>query len=343
MSFRLLCSAPYCEDGTSTYRAWGPVTELRKLIPDLDVLSPHTLSTSPSGNRLAWPEFQNVDAVMLQRPFAPDHVAMAHMSKMYKKPLWVDYDDDLFAVPKDNPTHTNYEQPQVKANIEQICKFADIVTVSTKALGERLAKFNPKVLVIPNALNMRLLHRLDPALPRNKLILWRGSHCHFSDLHDHTDQLMEAYSKFPEWSWCFVGYNPTWITNKMDSKRVRVLPFDNDYLNFMGNMQKLRAAIQIVPLIPHDFNFAKSRIAHLEGSLAGSAILAPDWEEWQDGKIYRYSGAQDFQDKLFNMLDTPLDQLAETNNQDWSWVEQNRQLSSVNQLRAGIIEAFKRT
>jgi hypothetical protein len=154
---------------------------------------------------------------------------------------------------------------------------------------------------------------------------------------------MAAYKEFPEWSWCFVGYNPTWLTNQMDKqKRVRHLQFDNDYMNFMGNMQKLRAAVQIVPLTAIDFNFAKSRIAHLEGSLAGAAILAPDWEEWQEGQLYRYSGAHDFQEKLFHMLKTPLEDLAETNNRDWEWCNLNRNLSSVNEMRKGILEAFRK-
>ncbi len=291
---------------------------------------------------MAWPEIQNVDAVFLQRPFAADHAMMAHIAKMYKKPLWVDFDDDLQSVPDCNPTHSLYNTPEVKKNLENICRMADIITTATKALGASVAKWNPKVLVVPNALNMRILNRLDGALPRNKCVLWRGSHCHFTDLFDHTDQILAAYREFPDWSWCFVGYNPTWITRHMDKqKRVRVVPFDNDYLNFIGNMQKLRAAVQIVPLVPCDFNFAKSRIAHLEASLAGSAVLAPDWEEWSDGHIYRYSDAADFQTKLFQMLQTPLEQLAETNNKDWLWVESQRNLTVVNEFRKGIVQAFR--
>ena len=343
MSFRLLCHAPFAEDGTSQYRAWGPITELRKLIPDLDVISVHTLASSASGTRLAWPEIKNLDAVMLQRPFAGDHVMIAHMAKKYKKPLWVDFDDDLLAVPSDNPTHYNYATPEVARNIEQLCAMSDIVTVSNKFLGAKLAKYNPKVLVVPNALDLNVLTRLDQALPRNKLVLWRGSHCHFTDLHEYTEQLLAAYREFPDWSWAFVGYNPTWITKHMDmQKRCRVLPFDNDYLNFMSNMQRLRAAVQIVPLVTNDFNLSKSRIAHLEGSLAGSAILAPDWEEWQEGKLYRYSGADDFKEKLFHMLASSIEQLAEVNNQDWDWVVKNRSLNGINEFRRGIIEAFRR-
>jgi len=342
MSFRLLLDAPFPEDGTSQYRAWGPITELRKAIPDLELHSFHTVASHASGTRLAWPEIMNVDAVMLQRPFAPDRVMMAHMAKIYKKPLWVDYDDDLLAVPECNPTHANYETPDVKRNIESICKMADIVTVSTKALGAKLSKFNPKILVVPNGLNMRLLSRMDPAIPRNKCVMWRGSHCHFSDLFDHTPQILAAYKEFPDWSWCFVGYNPTLITRQMDrQKRVRYLQFDNDYTNFIGNLQKLRAAVQIVPLAPMDFNFCKSRIAHVEASLAGSAVLAPDWEEWQEGTLYRYSGADDFQEKLFSMLRTPLEDLAKTNNKDWEWVSQHRVLTATNELRKGIIQAFR--
>ena len=343
MSFKMLCFAPYPEDGTSQYRCWGPLNEVRRLIPDLDLVSLHTLSSNPAGTRLSWVEMGMVDAVMIQRPFAPEHVSIAHMAKLHKKPLWVDYDDDLFTVPKDNPTHLNYNTPQVKQGIEAICKMADIITVSTKFLGQKLAKFNPKVMVVPNGLNMRMLHRMDDALPRNKCVVWRGSHCHLMDLFEHTEQILAAYNAFPEWGFTFVGYNPTWITNKMDmEKRCRFLPFDNDYTTYMSNMQKLRAAVQIVPLIPIDFNFAKSRIAHIEGSFAGSAVLAPDWEEWQDGKIYRYSGVHDFQEKLFGMLATPLEDLAATNNQDWEWVSKHRTLAVTNEFRRGILEAFRR-
>lgn len=291
---------------------------------------------------MGWAEIQNVDAIFLQRAFMPDHVQMAHLAKLYKIPIWVDYDDDILAVPADNPTHYNYEQPAVKQNIEQICKMADIITVSTKALGAKLSKFNPKVLVVPNALNLHLLNRLDSALPRNKCVVWRGSHCHFADLHEHTNEILAAYNEFPEWGWVFVGYNPTWITKHMDAqKRTRILHFDNDYLNFMGNLQRVRGAVHIVPLIPCDFNFAKSRIAHMEASFAGSAVLAPDWEEWQDGRLYRYSGAHEFKERLFTMLGTSLEELTDANNQDWSWVEAHRTLTKINELRKSILDAFQ--
>jgi hypothetical protein len=344
MSFRLLVGAPFPEDGTSIYRAWGPIPELRKSIPDLEIESFHTISSNASPSpRIAWPEMQNIDAVMLQRPFTHDMVQMAHITKKHKKPLWIDYDDDLQSVPEDNPTHWMYNTPEVRQNVEAISRMADIITVSTKFLGEKIAKFNPKVLVVPNALNMRWLTPMDSAIPRNKCVMWRGSHCHFADLDEYTEQILAAYREFPDWSWVFLGYNPTWITKHMDRKsRARIIPFTNDYIDFIQNMQNLRCAVQIIPLVHQDFNFAKSRVAHIEASLAGSAVLAPDWEEWQDGHIYRYSGKQDFQEKLFHMLKTPLEELAEVNKKDWIWVNENRTLGKVNEFRRAILEAFRR-
>lgn len=324
---RLLVNSPHPEDGTSLYRSWGALGSIRK--EGLELINPPP--------RISWVEMENVDAVFLQRPFIPYQVELCHLARSMKKPIWIDYDDDLLAVPRDNPTSGTYNSTQSLNNVKEITKMANIVTVSTEALRAKYSEYNPNIHVVPNGLNMNILHRIDTNVARNKVIVWRGSWSHNMDLWTHTAAIREAYEKFPDWSWCFFGFDPWWITADWSPNRYRHIPFDNIYTNFIGNLQKMRGAVHIVPLSDSPFNRAKSRISHLEASLAGSAVLTPDWEEWQDGGNVRYNGVQGFRDMFFQMLDAPVELHAKTNDEDWKWVSENRTLEQTNKLRKSII------
>lgn len=288
-------------------------------------------------DKVSWVDMQNSDAMFLQRPFRPVEVQLAEMAKKHKKKLWVDYDDDLTCLPTDNPTYDMYTSRPVQESIQRICAMADVITVSTEDLAKKIRNFNKRVFVVPNGIDLNLFSRVSENVTRNQCIVWRGGASHFRDLHDQTDAIMQAYHTFPSWSFCWFGYNPTWITGKMHPDRSRYVPWNPDHITYMHNLQKMRGALHIVPLADHEFNRAKSRIAHLESSLAGSVCIAPDWREWQEGRLFSYGETRTFKQALFQALDTPMAELASMNRADFDWVQNNRSLEKVNKLRHGVL------
>jgi hypothetical protein len=330
-TYRLFVWAPVPEDATSKVRAWGVLPRLRSRCA-LELVAPR-----PQVN---WTDIVSVDGVFFQRPFMPNQTMLAQAAKSYRVPIVCDWDDDLLCVPTDNPTHANYNNPQSKENVMNLARMADLVTVSTEPLRQTMLKFNPNVHVVPNALDMRIHTRMTDSLPRNPVVMWRGGHTHMRDLMHHTDQIMAAYEAFPDWSFVFMGYNPWWITERMAPTRCRYVPFQPEYVYYMNDLCKMRAAIQIVPLDDSPFNRAKSRIAHIESALAGSVCLAPNWDEWQGGGVVNYASPGDFGKKLQELMGTPIETLGAMNNESWAWVSKNRVLDHTNELRAQLLHRF---
>ena len=129
---RLLVNCPAKRDGTSVYRAWG-------VLPYLGASGLELVECPSSIN---WTDMVSCDAVFIQRPIIQGAINLAMYAKQYRKPVWIDYDDDLFCVPKDNPAHDMYNQDAYKENIKRLCSIADVVTVSTKALADKLKPFS---------------------------------------------------------------------------------------------------------------------------------------------------------------------------------------------------------
>jgi len=79
--------------------------------------------------------------VFYQRPYDPNHLAICIAVKKYNRPLWLDFDDDFFSVPTDNPSFEYYGDPQSQKVMAEIISLADVITVTTKALKHRFSCF----------------------------------------------------------------------------------------------------------------------------------------------------------------------------------------------------------
>lgn len=331
MAYELLTMCPNNMDGTSRYRGAFVWPKLREL-GNFNIKKAH-------GNIDA-SDIVLIDGLMLQRPMMPQQVQLASLAKEYKKPIIADYDDNLLCVPPDNPTHQFYSQESYKQNVINSSRMADVITASTDHLSEVLRKYNPNVVTVPNAIDLDFVQPGSPEIPRNPIVMWRGSSTHMKDLMHHQDAILEAYKKFPNYSFAFMGYRPWFLEERMDPSRYRVLDFDNSYGNYMHNLIKFRSAIHIVPLYDHEFNRSKSNLSHLEGTVAGSMTLAPDWEEWRGTGGALYKNKQEFREKLFNLMDTPLESLSKMAQDNFTWIRENRSLNAITKIRLEVMRKY---
>lgn len=359
--FRLGCVIPSITDGTSFYRAAGPLQALEMEIPNELRLE--------TGGMINWVYLRGVNAVFMQRPFNNDHLKIMSMCRMQGKPVWIDYDDDLYTVPLQNPTHKIYSPRQVQNNITSLVTQADIVTVSTPALQIKLQKilervaaatenadvpkkyFNPeKVIVIPNGYDEKLFGYSartwgNPLPDANLCAMWRGSHTHDADLSAYTLPLTEAFMR-DGWNWTlnFVG-SPWWGTLKtleesgVNSERVVVTP-PLDPIEFFQFMLHIRPAFVFVPLLDDPFNKAKSNIAWIEASHAGAVTLAPDWEEWRRPGVINYKDGGDFRAKFSSLLKGQIDRHKNVQ-ESREYIMGNLTLSRVNRLRSQVIDKLR--
>ena len=97
---------PNPTDGTSLYRGWGPLSRIKKHLPEVEFIVANTVD---------WSVLINCDGAFLQRPFTEGHLKICEMIKNMGIKLWVDYDDDLLNVPRSNPTFENYSTCRLRS------------------------------------------------------------------------------------------------------------------------------------------------------------------------------------------------------------------------------------
>lgn len=329
INLAVLCPIP--NDVLSFWRGVGPLAELRRDNPDSLTLC--------FFNEISWHSAACVDAAFMQRPFTEKHLTSAQLLKANRVPLWVDFDDDLFSVPSWNPCASTYARPGVQKNIAEIIALADVVTVSTQLLAQKFMPLNKNIIVIPNALNTRLIGEAQPPQQQNRnLIIWRGSKTHLKDLNLMADAAIDLSRRYPEMTWLFLGESP-WFADFMPPKSV-ISAEAIDPVEYFNFLSVVRPSILVAPLVDCDFNRAKSNIAWLEASWAGAAVLAPRFAEWQQPGLTTYREPADLRTRLEEMIVTRMSSGIDSASQSWNHIRRHLTLDTVNYQRIDVIEGM---
>jgi hypothetical protein len=284
-------------------------------------------------NEVNWNILSKVDLVFMQRPSNATHLAMLQMVKDNDVAVWLDYDDDVYNVPMDNPSYGHYSK--AKPILAKCLALADAVTVSTEPIKTSFGL--DKAVVIPNAFNDYRWNIDAPVKPRKKLIYWRGSNTHTKDLSTYTEDIIQIALLNPDWHWLFLGPYP-WM---LEGKIKNIIHQDNmDLIKYMKLIKEVGPAINIVPLHDSPFNRAKSNIASLEATYAGALTLGPAWEGWKlnAGNYTPKTFKQELQ-KLIRLTDKEHQAKLEVAR---TLMEANYSLKEINKTRMDIINVLKR-
>lgn len=305
-------------DACQYYRGLGVLNELRH----------YDISTTRIQNAASWLELSASDIGFMQRPYLPQHVALAKLVKQ-QMPLWIDYDDLLTAVPESNPSYVTYAAKEVRESIEHLLRIADVVTVSTEALKTNLGL--PDARVIPNAYNdYRLPTERNVVEREGKIVLWRGTNTHVGDLYAHKDAVNALIKHNPDIKFVFVGFVP-WMLD-LSAPNIDLVAEQNMY-DFFKLLDRIAPDMLIVPLEDSAFNRCKSNIAWLETARSGTMTVAPFWESWGVPGVYAY------EDDFFDIAHAALAD-GEKWWGGWDYVQNNLLLSNVNRLRAKVVDDF---
>lgn len=329
---KILMVIPNQGDATSFYRAIGPFAALAR---------EHEISMS-FVSAIDWSMLDMVDFVFLQRPWTDEHLKLAKMCNIFRKPLWVDYDDLLFDVPVDNPSHAAFNRPNVKTNIVEITRLATVVTVSTKQLKDCLqvprAPLNQRVYVVPNAFNDQMAHLIRP-FKFKKHVNWRGTATHMRDVLTYGGPLIDYSRKNLDTTFTFVGFDPWMVTEAMPPKNTVIVP-GLSMLEYFEFMSATNPSVQHVPLADSMFNRCKSNIAWIEGAVAGAVCIGPNWPEWKRPGIMQYADEQGYYQCLERLLSSP-DECFEMHRDGMDFIRGNLMLSLVNHSRYRIMKDLK--
>lgn len=329
--FRLMVSCPNPKDATSFYRGIGPLSQLHKNFDGLELTfcSEHN-----------WSTMALCDGIFMQRPYTNDQLGIIKMAKDNNKPVWVDYDDDLFNVPYSNPAYGVYSREDVKLTIAKCISHADVVTVSTPFLKRQLqqgeAPLNRNIYVIPNAFNDYLLlgRRTAPPKQRAPLIMWRGSPTHHKDLSDYGAQIINLANSNPKWTFHFQGDKPWFIYEKLNDNSIFSPPIDP--IQYFSAINQMKPQAMMVPLSDNVFNKSKSNIAWIEAVYAGAVAIAPDWEEWNRPGCITFNSPAEFETIVTELIEGRI-AVNDLVHSGWEFIMENLRLSRVNELRAEVV------
>lgn len=285
-----------------------------------------------------WVNYSSIDILYLERPVLPSFIEGMKMAKSFNIPVWIDFDDDLFTVPKYNPAHSFYSKQETLDCIMTACRMADVITVTSPKLQKVYSKYNKNVIVIPNAWNDINFPFDMNAFSNKKIVNWRGSATHRNDLLEYKDSILKAVNLKKDWQWSWIGKEHWMISDFIDDKQKITLD-EMDIIQFFNVMKQLNPAIQIVPLKINEFNEAKSNIAWLEASYAGAVTIAPPMEQWDRPGIIRYQDMDHIYDEIADTMGNDKKRKAMWKD-SIEFIESELSLSKVNQKRIDIIESL---
>lgn len=326
----ILCWIPLEHDATSFYRALQPISQLRKIIPNLNIF--HV------GKEINMIHLAHMDVLFLQRPSSGAHLEAMRICKRLGIKIWVEYDDNLFCVPSSNPAHSLVSE-ETKKTIREILSQADIISVSTDQLKTDLAKEAPKKTfkVIPNAFN-DYLFKDTPQFRDHNMIVWRGTQSHQHDLHLFSKEIIAAAKRNPKWLFNFVGYNPFFIVSELPKQAMHTEGME--LFQYHDYIRKIYPNLFLVTLSDTDFNRCKSNIAWIEATYSGAICLGPNIPEWIKPGLLNYHSVEHFGDFLEELLTSgTIPAGKKLHALSWEYIQDNLRLSKVNQMRADLLEA----
>lgn len=327
-----ICPRP--EDITSFYRGVGPLSALQKSNSNLNIIIEKDLDIA---------KIFKSDIFFMQRPFQGAHYAAIDVAKDLKIPVWIDYDDDVLAVPTHNPHSKHYTDPNTQNTIKACIGVADVITVSSMALKLKFQQLNSNVKIIPNALMDSVFTLNTPDWKSKKnIITWRGGESHTMDLLSVNEALSSITKAHTKWHYLFMGGDPHFMEYMLKPNMgptFQLVP-SKPMLKYAKTLENLNPKLMITPLLNDEFNRSKSNIAWIEATAAGAAALAPDMPEWTKPGVLTYSNTQDdFKVKLLAAMNNEID-LAKLHSESSEFIKESLMLSKINKLRYAVIESL---
>lgn len=247
-----------------------------------EVSYPEALST----DNWAW----ETDAILPERFFTPEGLAVIRKAKAYNLKVVLDDDDDRLNIPDYMPltTLSYYADPNFKDRLASALQAADLIFVSTDALAKSYQRLTrSKICIARNAVNDYIWP--EPQQPRADagesvmpLIAWRGSDKHLADL----EATWNAF-RISGVQYLFFGTVPG-MAGKV-AETANFLPF-GELWQYFAALRANNPEWLAVPLLNNFFNQAKSDLAYLEATwIGGAAVIAPDYlQEFNHNGVLGY-------------------------------------------------------
>ncbi|MCV3216724.1 glycosyltransferase [Plectonema radiosum NIES-515] len=227
--------------------------------------------------------YSSADVVIVERMWKPNvslKLAEDLVEQVRKDKACLIYtiDDNLLDLKPEEPNRYQFTTEQLMA-VRYFAREADGIIVSTDCLKDRLNRFNNNIIVVPNALDERLLEdRLEPpksgTANKPKVIGYMGTYTHDADLMMILQALRQTLGKHLDTVELQLigGIGDPTIIEAFNGLPIKVLNIDKngEYPDFMRWMaQSVQWDLAIAPLEDNIFTRCKSDIKFLDYSILG--------------------------------------------------------------------------
>lgn len=260
---------------------------------------------------------KGMNIIHFQRHLNPKHIpyirqiAELKRNRMINAGIIFDCDDLLddippynFAgkMPEMNPTY-------IKSALNIIFDSIDLFTVSTEFLKRRLQTIRGNRLntcqfqVIPNLIPKFLYYRETEKKENDRpKIVWAGSVNHYSksdmgDLGLIYELLKNTQNEF---DWIFI--TGPFLPDQFNGIKLRHIPWIRNIFQYPRVLRELNADIGLAPLLPNDFNRAKSNIKILEYSACQAISLTSDLDPYSESQVYLKPTWQENRDLIIELF-----------------------------------------
>lgn len=279
---QLLVVTPYASDANSFWRCIGPMSYFSKTISDLTENRPVQMTVLDETKPFMWNHMMPFDVLFMHRPCRENDLILMRLAYNLNIPLWVDFDDWLFAIPGWNPNAGAYMNSTTQLNMASALALADVVSVSTSELYRLYSQVNANVVIVPNSYRSDLFNYRNSEQPRQNDVMWRGSNTHDGDLLSVKQGLQNLSHKI-----LFLG-QPSWILLSGMKQNAYEIKNAADVIVYFKFICDLAPKVLVFPLVDCVFNRAKSNIAYIEAIHAGAICVAPDLPEWRHPGVITY-------------------------------------------------------
>jgi glycosyltransferase involved in cell wall biosynthesis len=214
----------------------------------------------------------------------PNYEHMQLIKKELKVPQVYEIDDDLFNVSIYSSAYVYYNNQTEKKKLDNLAKYMqniDYITTTTEPLADRLKKYNSRVTVIPNAIDLPMFNpylKTDKDYDKKEIVIgWTGSNTHYADLLEAEDAIAQVVNKYPNVKLLIGGWDKCPLfKNVPDNKKITV-PWTTmeKYPEMLSKID-----IGVCPLEETKFNEAKSNLKYIELAAMGIPVIA--------SKVYPY-------------------------------------------------------
>ena len=255
-----------------TYHGSTPATHIRQLQPFERLAAEGKItfeqrSVAQVGERC----IASADVIVAQRLEHPRGMDLMRQARLRGRPVIYDTDDNWISGPPEyHPAYQSYRSVLVRSTVERYLRLADMVTVSTPALAEAFARYNPSIRVLPNTIDLDAVPQRAAGFSDRITIGYSGTRTHEGDFEMVAGVLERLHARYSRrLRLVFLGFVPECLRRL--GVPIEELGFQDDYAAYLATLSRCGIDIALAPLLDNPFNDCKSAIKYLEYGAVGAA------------------------------------------------------------------------